>query len=331
MIDDYRSLIGALLWIANVSRPDISYTVSTLSRFAACPEKAHMKAALRALSYLEKTSGMTLKFGDFTGRGMCGDTINAPKQLMVFTDSSWGDEKPASGYACFLMGSLITWASKRLKTTPLSSCESEYLAATNAATNAIFLRELLSDLAKEGGDQTGPTPIYCDNSAACQLADDALSGKRVKHAMRKLTYLRELSEEKKIILKFVPGEVNPADIFTKCLAGPRFIELRKSLLGYEASEQQDSEEEQATTMAQFPRETAPRRVLVLFSGPYNRPDGLQHYLAEQGLQAVMLDNNEGQGGNAEHDLTNDEFYSKLLKQVQMGDFVAIMAAPPCSI
>ena len=72
------------------------------------------------------------------------------------------------------------------------------------------------------------------------------------------------------------------------------------------------------------------QVGVLFSGPYNRPDGLQRYLAEQGLHAVMLDNNEGQGGNAEHDLTNDEFYSKLLKQVQMGDFVAIMAAPPCS-
>ena len=38
VIDQYRSLIGALLWIANISRPDVAYAVSTLSRFTACPE-----------------------------------------------------------------------------------------------------------------------------------------------------------------------------------------------------------------------------------------------------------------------------------------------------
>ena len=48
-------MIGALLclslWVANISRPDISFAVSTLARFTVFPEYAHMRAALRILGY----------------------------------------------------------------------------------------------------------------------------------------------------------------------------------------------------------------------------------------------------------------------------------------
>ena len=106
---------------------------------------------------------------------------------------------------------------------------SEYCAATNAATTVMHLRDLIEDMTE--GTVDGPTTLYCDNSAACQLTEDAMSGKRVKHALRKLTYLRELREEKAVALKFISGEINLADIFTKCLAATRFLELRQMLLG----------------------------------------------------------------------------------------------------
>ena len=74
--------------------------------------------------------------------------------------------------------------------------------------------------------------LYCDNSAACLLAEDAIdtSGKRVKHVMRRLAYLRELKKEKVLRLVFVPGENNLADIFTKPLAARRFHTLRPQLI-----------------------------------------------------------------------------------------------------
>ena len=75
-----------------------------------------------------------------------------------------------------------------------------------------------------------PLVLYCDNSAAVQLAENALSGKRVKHAMRRLSYLRELKDRNEMSMLFVPGEDNLADIFTKPLAGPRFHELRVQLI-----------------------------------------------------------------------------------------------------
>ena len=72
--------------------------------------------------------------------------------------------------------------------------------------------------------------LYCDNSAACLLAEDATSGKRVKHVMRRLAYLRELKKEKTLRLVFVQGEHNLADIFTKPLAARRFHTLRPQLI-----------------------------------------------------------------------------------------------------
>lgn len=228
VIDTYRSLIGALLWIANITRPDVSYAVSTLAKFTSCPEQAHLKSAFAVLTYLAKTSHCQLALGDFTGKDLCGQELKAPSTIIGFTDSSWGDEKPASGYCCYYKGSLISWASRRLKTTPLSSCEAEYAAATNAASTLMHNIELSQFLNPKL--EVNNTRLYCDNSAACQLSDNALSGKRVKHVTRQLAFLRELKEENKLSLHFISGAKNIADIFTKPLATPRFVELRDQLL-----------------------------------------------------------------------------------------------------
>ena len=72
------------------------------------------------------------------------------------------------------------------------------------------------------------------------------------------------------------------------------------------------------------------KVLVLFSGPYNRPDGLGAYLAGMGLDAIMIDNDAQRGGDARHDIMHDSFFQSLLRRVAMGEFLMIIAAPPCS-
>ena len=71
------------------------------------------------------------------------------------------------------------------------------------------------------------------------------------------------------------------------------------------------------------------KVLILFSGKYNRPDGIAAFLRPLGLDCVQIDNDE-KGGDPSHDLLNDEFYDSLLAQVKSGQFRVIFAAPPCS-
>ena len=210
--------------------------------------------------------------------------------------------------------------------TPLSSCESEYFAATNAAMTLMYLKDLVEDIT--GVEVKTAIPIYCDNSAACQLAEDTTSGKRVKHALRKMTYLRELQEDGKLSLKFISGDVNAADIFTKCLPGARFTELRQMLLDEGTTVKATALQVRGTSETTLA--ARPRGVLILFSGPYDRDDGLGPMLTRLGYNTTLVDNDADNGGIAEHDLLDDKFYFNLLKAATCGEFGAVVAAPPCS-
>ncbi len=58
----YRAIVGSLLYVAEWTRPDISYTVSELSRFVSNPGKVHLEQAKRFFRYLFKTSALQLEY-----------------------------------------------------------------------------------------------------------------------------------------------------------------------------------------------------------------------------------------------------------------------------
>ena len=78
------------------------------------------------------------------------------------------------------------------------------------------------------------------------------------------------------------------------------------------------------------RAASSRTVLLLFSGPYARPDGVAAFLQRLGLQAVQVDCDATHGGGTAHDLRDDTFYQSILQRCHDGDFIAVLAAPPCS-
>ena len=72
------------------------------------------------------------------------------------------------------------------------------------------------------------------------------------------------------------------------------------------------------------------KVLVLFSGPYQRPDGLGAFLRQQGFDVTLVDSDAQHGGDVAHDLLNDRFYRALRTRIRKGHYFAVFAAPPCS-
>jgi len=72
-----------------------------------------------------------------------------------------------------------------------------------------------------------------------------------------------------------------------------------------------------------------KRVLVLFSGPYKRDDGMAARLHARGFQTIVVDNDEVHG-DPSHDFLSDAFYDGLLRRVEDREFFAIFAGPPCS-
>ena len=135
----YLQLIGTLIYVSTMTRPDVSFAVSKLSRYMNCYTRIHWKMAKNILRYLKNTSkfGIIYKFGD---------TIT----LTTYTDSDYaGDEltrKSTTGICCFIGESVVSWLSQRQPYVSLSTTESEYGSSNSGTTESIWLRRFLDEL-----------------------------------------------------------------------------------------------------------------------------------------------------------------------------------------
>eukprot|EP00253_Pinus_taeda_P020361 PITA_20361 len=151
----YRQLIGSLMYLVN-TRPNICYAVNTLNQFMVEPKRAHWVVAKHVLRYVQGT----IEHGLFYTRGN-------KTSLSGFTDADCAgssiDRKSTTGY-CFNIGSGMTsWCSRKHKSVALSSVEVEYMAASIASCEAIWLRKLLVNLFRR---RMETTRIMCDNQSA---------------------------------------------------------------------------------------------------------------------------------------------------------------------
>eukprot|EP00965_Chrysotila_dentata_P153741 5082338-Pleurochrysis_carterae.AAC.1 len=73
-----------------------------------------------------------------------------------------------------------------------------------------------------------------------------------------------------------------------------------------------------------------RRVLLLFSGPFARPDGIAAFLSRSGFDCDTIDSHRSYGGGEQHNLLRNSVYERLLQRCAAGEYAAIVASPPCS-
>lgn len=162
------------MYIAGGTRPDIMFAVSKLSCFLDCYREEHWKAAIRVLHYLKGTRDLHLVLG---GKDRTPDLIS-------YTDSDYMNDpgpmgKCSVGGYCFSLGSgLVSWSSKKQWTMADSTCTAEYIAASEAGHELVWLRKLLISL---GFPSPHTTPLLCDNTAAVLLCEDQAYHSRVKH------------------------------------------------------------------------------------------------------------------------------------------------------
>ena len=216
----YRSLVGSLMYIASGTRPDIAFAVGKLSRFLDCYREAHWQAAVRVVRYLKDTRMFSLRLG------------GTSSSLIGYCDSDYANDPGAEGRRsvagyCFSLGDgMVSWSSKKQKTIADSTCAAEYMAASEAGRELVWLRTLLRELNFE---QSHATPLLCDNSAAVLLCGDQAFHNRVKHLDVKYHWIRERVEKEEMVVGRIPTSGNVADILTKALPGPRFVTLRGCL------------------------------------------------------------------------------------------------------
>ncbi|GJU43349.1 ribonuclease H-like domain, reverse transcriptase, RNA-dependent DNA polymerase [Tanacetum coccineum] len=213
---DYRSLIGCLRYLLH-TRPDLSYSVGLLSRFMQEPKEQHMKAIKQVLRYVKGTKdyGITYKH-------------NGGNRIHGYSDSSYGvntqEGKGTTGIIFYYGESPISWSTQKQATVALSSCESEFIAATAAATQALWLKRLLSRLTHSDEEKI---TILVDNKSAIALMKNPVFHGRSKHIDTKYHFIRECVERDDIQVEFVSGDYQKADILTKALPKIRFLTMRQ--------------------------------------------------------------------------------------------------------
>ncbi|CAL0318234.1 unnamed protein product [Lupinus luteus] len=149
-------------------------------------------------------------------------------------EEAWKGHKPSVEH--FRIFGCITYAhvpdQKRKKLDDKAGAE--FVAASNCACQAIWLRKILEELHFKKDDAT---IIYCDNTSAIKLSKNPVLHGRSKHIDVKYYFLRDLNNDGTIVLKYCRSEDQLADIFTKPLKAPSFQNLR-NLLGVCMMQQQ---------------------------------------------------------------------------------------------
>ena len=221
----YQQLVGALLWVSVVTRPDISHAVGQCAKFMCNPGPEHVSAARLILKYLKGT-----KSDKLTYTRMSSPEAN---RLVCFTDSDHAGcvntKRSTTGYVVFLNGAAVSWQSRRQAVCALSTAEAEYYAASDCGVDVTYLRCMMREM---GEEQTEPTILWEDNMACIFMSRTSVMYSKARHIDTKVYRLRELCKEEKMILHKVATADQVADAFTKGLPKPAFLKHKNIMLGH---------------------------------------------------------------------------------------------------
>ncbi|KAK3125126.1 hypothetical protein QOZ80_7BG0600470 [Eleusine coracana subsp. coracana] len=209
----YASAVGSIMYAMISTRPDVAYALSVVSRYQSNPGEAHWGANKNILKYLRRTMGMFLVYG-------------GEEELVVngYTDASFqtdkDDSRSQSGYVFCLNGGAVSWKSSKQDTVADSTTEAEYLAASEAAKEAVWIRKFVSELGVVPS-ASSPMDLYCDNSGAIAQAKEPRAHQKNKHILRRYHLIRDIVARGDVKICKVHTDSNIADPLTKPLSQPK--------------------------------------------------------------------------------------------------------------
>ncbi|GJR44186.1 retrovirus-related pol polyprotein from transposon TNT 1-94 [Tanacetum coccineum] len=196
----YRGMIGSLMYLTS-SRPDLNYVVCLCARYQAKPTEKHLQAVKRIFRYLNGTINMGLWYSKDTDMSL---TTYADADHAGCQDT----RRSTSGSAQFLGDRLVSWSSKKQKSTAISSTEAEYIALSGCCSQILWMRSQLTDY----GFKFNKIPLHCDNKSAIALCCNNVQHSRAKHIDIRYHFIKEQVENEIMELYFVRTEYQLANI-----------------------------------------------------------------------------------------------------------------------
>lgn len=182
------------MYAALGTRPDITFAVAKLSKFLHNPGLQHYEAVKRVFRYLIGTRDLRLTYG------------GSQRELMGWVDADGSQEKERraiTGYAYLIDGAAVSWNSKQQELVVLSTTEAEYVAATHAAKEGLWIRSLITEIFGNN-ILTSPTNLFSDNKSAIALAQEHQYHARTKHIDIRYHFIRWVIENGSMRLIYCP-------------------------------------------------------------------------------------------------------------------------------
>ena len=141
----------------------------------------HWTTVKNILKYLKRTKDMFLIYG-------CDEELVVNGYVDASFDTDPDDSKSQTRYTFILNGGAVSWCSSKQSVVAGSTCEAEYIAASEAANEGVWMKEFISVLGVIPS-ASGPMKIFCDNTGAIALAKESRFHKRTKHIKRRFNCL----------------------------------------------------------------------------------------------------------------------------------------------
>ena len=223
---EYSQVVGSLMYAMIFTRPDIAFVLGRLAQYMTNPAEIHGTALKNLMRYLRSTVKQKLRFGPG------GDHQN---EFGIYTDADWAsdktDRKSMSGGVGMFYGGPFSWAAKKQNSVATSSAESEYISQAMYAKQGQWAAQVLRDLGlHQYVNKNGITvQMYGDNQGAIALVKNPHLHERSKHIDICYHFIRDLAEQKKLQISYIPTDEMVADGMTKPLQRVAFERFKKML------------------------------------------------------------------------------------------------------
>nr|GEW96733.1 integrase, catalytic region, zinc finger, CCHC-type, peptidase aspartic, catalytic [Tanacetum cinerariifolium] len=153
----WECMVGSLMYLT-ASRPDLVFVVCMCARYQASPTIKHLEALKQVFRYLRGTIIWGLWYSKDIAMAL---TVYADADHAGCQDT----RRSTSGSAQFLGDKLVSWSSKKQKSTVISTTEAKYIAMSRCCAQILWMRSQLTDYSFV----FNKIPLYCDNRSAIAL------------------------------------------------------------------------------------------------------------------------------------------------------------------
>ena len=213
----YREIVGSLSYAASGTRPDISTSVSIVSRFLDKPKRIHCDMVRRILYYLRYRPELQLCY-----------TNHSSTQINAFSDASWANAEnyaSISGHVILIGKNPVSCSSKKQPVVALSSTEAEYIAASATTQEVLWMKQLLEEL----GFRQQTVPINEDNEGCINLSKNPQDIKITRHIQVRYHFIRDHVKNGNIQLIPCKTQDQLADFLTKRVSGSSLYDILNRL------------------------------------------------------------------------------------------------------